>query len=80
MKLKVEELEQYAEKLVNWYAEGAYISNESDEEQDYFEIIITDTNGVKSYQEFNYYLGNKLWYIYSNKLGEYHYEKFPIDN
>lgn len=74
------ELTSFAEKLVCWYAEGCEISREIDEENDYYEVAVKDLNGITTYQEFNYYLGNKLWNIYLKKLGEYHYEKFPIDN
>lgn len=68
--MKHAELEQYAQKLVSWYEEGCHITRDIDEKQDYYEIIVTDTDGVKSYQEFNYYLGNKLWNIYLGVLNE----------
>ena len=65
------ELTNFAEKLLGWYVEGCEISREIDEKQDYYEIVVKDSNGIKTYQEFNYYLGNKLWNIYLKKLGEY---------
>lgn len=73
------ELTSFAEKLVSWYEEGCEISCEIDEENDYYEIVVKDLNGIKTYQEFNYYLGSKLWNIYLKKLGEYN-ETLPIDN
>lgn len=63
------ELDIYVTKLIGWYEEGCEITFTYDLDEDECEITIINY-GVKTYQNFNVYIGKKIQRMYKEAIDE----------